>query len=85
MRHERHSWEVLTDAWSAAHPGWQVVDHHRTVIWVPWDQVAAVVVMVQHRESGVIVTGVGSALVTALQDVTYVLANRSQAEHHPES
>lgn len=85
MSDERHSWDMLTDAWSDEHPGWQVVDHHLTVIWVPWDQVDGVVVMVQHRESGDVLNGVGSDLVTALQDVTYVLEKRPQREHRSES
>jgi hypothetical protein len=85
MSDERHSWDVLTDAWNAEHPGWQVVDHHLTVSWVPWGQVDVVVVIVQHLASGTLVNGVGSDLVTALQDVTYVLEKRAQRERQPES
>ena len=85
MSDEHHSWDVLTDAWTDQHPGWQVVDHQVTVSWVPWGQVDTVVVMVQHQESGDLINGVGSDLVTALQNVTYVLEKRSQREHQPES
>jgi hypothetical protein len=82
---ERHSGDMLTDAWRDQHPGWQVVDHQLTVGWVPWGQVDTVVVLVQHVASGDLVNGVGSDLVTALQDVTYLLEQWSQRKRQPDS
>jgi hypothetical protein len=81
MGAERDSWDALLTAWSEAHPGWQVVDYQLTVSWVTWGRVDTMVVLVQHRASDTFVNGVGSDLVTALQDVTYALGKRAHPKH----
>lgn len=78
MSDPRQPWVVVTDHWESDHPGWAVVEHHPTMIAVNvlGHTVDGVVVRVRHLETGDEVPGLGSDIVSALNDVNRTLQRR---------
>ncbi len=85
MSHMQHPWGDIAKKWTEDHPGWEVVDFHTIMIAVPWGEgVDGTVAMVRSTGTGGseeaehVVTGVGSDLISALNDVNHILNRRSQ-------
>lgn len=71
MSDSRQPWVVITDQWESDHPGWEVVVHHPTMITVSvfGHAINGVVVRVRNVGTGDEIPGLGSDIVSALNDV----------------
>ena len=85
MSHIQHPWDDITNKWNEDHPGWEVIDFHNTMLAVPLgESIDGTVAKVKSisvegsEETEHIVTGVGSDLISALNDVNHILNRRSQ-------